>query len=672
MPFHEVRAKAFRILERDQIDFIADHIAREVKFDETAFRWEHIDDLAQSFKLNLRPILTPVDWSASSGQTSLIEAVNFLKDAFGKGRSLGQYALEAFPLQVIPETARRYLYHPNPTGQRRLLPDRYEFLIYRLTRNGLEAGDVFCRDSVRFRSFDDDLVNGERWQHKDQLIADTGSAILKQPIREHLAELEPLLERRLVEVNERIASGENQHFKIKKQGDKVRWTLPYPQGDEPINHAFFDRLKQVDIASVLHFTNRHCHFMEVFDHVLGRYAKQEADDRTISACLVAWATNMGLGRMGDNSDMGYATLAATSDNFIRLETLREANDRVSNAIATLPMFEHYDIGDTIHSSSDGQKFETAINTINARYSPNYFGLKKGVDSYSMVANNVPVNADIIGANDHESHYVFDLLFNNTTDIQPEIHSTDTHGTNEVNFAILNVFGYQFAPRYRDIYDKVGEALYGFKHPSQYDKNMVLRPIRKLNPGLIIEEWDNIQRIMVSLALKTTTQHIIVRKLSAYLRKNKTRRALWEYDNIIRSLYLLDYIDSPTLRRNVQQALNRGESYHKLRRAVSYANFGKLRFKTEHEQQLWGECARLLTNCIIYYNTSILSSLLDYYEKTGNGQGASLHNQVSPIAWQHINFYGRYEFNKGPEVINMEALIAELARVQTSPEPSLIG
>lgn len=27
--------------------------------------------------------------------------------------------------------------------------------------------------------------------------------------------------------------------------------------------------------------------------------------------------------------------------------------------------------------------------------------------------------------------MFDLLFNNTTQIQPEVHSTDTHGTNEV-------------------------------------------------------------------------------------------------------------------------------------------------------------------------------------------------------------------------------------------------
>jgi TnpA family transposase len=115
-----------------------------------------------------------------------------------------------------------------------------------------------------------------------------------------------------------------------------------------------------------------------------------------------------------------------------------------------------------------------------------------------------------------------------------VHSTDTHGTNEVNFAILHFFGYQFAPRYKDIYGTVKKSLYGFKHPSQYG-DILIKPVRKINTKLIIEEWENIQRIMLSLALKTTTQSIIVRKLSAYARKNKTKSALWEYDNIIKSL-----------------------------------------------------------------------------------------------------------------------------------------
>ena len=114
------------------------------------------------------------------------------------------------------------------------------------------------------------------------------------------------------------------------------------------------------------------------------------------------------------------------------------------------------------------------------------------------------------------------------------------------------------------------------------------------------------RIIVSLALKATTQSTIVSKLSAYARNNRTKRALWEYDNLIQSVYLLNYIDSASLRQNVQRAVNRGESYHQLRRTISYANYGKLRFGTEYEQHLWSECSRLIANCIIFYNATLLS------------------------------------------------------------------
>ncbi len=94
---------------------------------------------------------------------------------------------------------------------------------------------------------------------------------------------------------------------------------------------------------------------------------------------------------------------ATPENYIRLETLRAANDQVSNALAAVPIFRQDDLDGSLHSSSDGQKFETRLSTINARHSPKYFGLKKGVVAYTMVANHVPVNAQIIGANEHESH-----------------------------------------------------------------------------------------------------------------------------------------------------------------------------------------------------------------------------------------------------------------------------
>ena len=265
-----------------------------------------------------------------------------------------------------------------------------------------------------------------------------------------------------------------------------------------------------------------------------------------------------------------------------------------NATAALPIFHHYDIGGVVHSSSDGQKFEMAVRTFNARHSPKYFGLKKGIVPCTLVANNVPVNARNISADDHESHFVFDILHNNSTDIQPDIHSVDTHGTNHVNAALLYVFGDQFAPRYKDICDKVRTSLTAFHHPSRYGE-AILKPIRKIRENDIIREWDECRRIFVSLARKDTMQSTLVRKLSSHARHSRTKRALWEYDSIHTSLHLLNYVDSPSLRQNIQKALNRGENYHQLARAISYAGFGKLRFKTEYEQELWSECSRLIAN-----------------------------------------------------------------------------
>lgn len=658
--FQDVQEKAFEILDRRKLELVADHLSTKAQFDETAFQWQHVDKLAGQFKRNLRPVLSAVEFEGTPGRDAIIEAAEFLKAAFEKQKAIGHYAEDAVPTRFIPESVKRYIYG---AGKGRLIPDRYEFLFFKHLRNGLEAGDIFCRHTTRFRSLDDDLISDENWKHKDKLIEESGLTALNQPVSKHLSELKRRLENRITEVNQRIADGENEHFQVKKQGQQVRWSLKYPSDAESVNHPVFDALSQVDIGSVLQFTNQHCNFMDHFDHVLGRYVKQSFDETSITACLIAWATNMGLGRMAEISDIGYNTLSSTSDNFIRLETLKAANDCVSNAIAEFPIMRHYDIAETVHSSSDGQKFETRIPTINARHSPKYFGLKKGVVAYTLVANHIPVNARIIGANEHESHFVFDVLYNNTTDVQPEVHSTDTHGTNEVNFAILHTFGYQFAPRYKDIFETVSTSLYGFRHPSQYDDNFVLKPIRKINEDLIADEWDNFQRIMVSLALKTTTQNIIVGKLSAYARRNKTRRALWEYDNIIKSLYLLDYVDSPPLRKNVQKALNRGESYHQLRRAVAYANFGKLRFKSEHDQQIWQECSRLITNCIIFYNATLLSRLLQHAEDTGDEEVADMLKQVSPVAWQHINFYGRYEFGKQPNAIDLEAIIEKLVKLR---------
>ena len=281
-----------------------------------------------------------------------------------------------------------------------------------------------------------------------------------------------------------------------------------------------------------------------------------------------------------------------------------------------------------------------------------------MSAYTLVANHVPINARIIGTHEHESHYVFDLLYNNTSDIKPERHSTDTHGTNQVNFWILRTFGYGFAPRYRDLHKKM-QTLVAFEHPSHY-ADMLIKPARKVYDELIVKEWPNIQRIMASLAQKDVTQATIVRKLSSYARQNQTKKALWELDNICRTLYILDFIDDVDLRQSVQKALNRGEAYHRFRKAVAYVNGGKFRVHTEAEQQIWNECSRLIANAIIFHNTALLSKVYAQKVAAGDHEAIAILRGISPVAWQHINLFGTFEFNETNTKVDIDALAARYA------------
>ena len=348
-----------------------------------------------------------------------------------------------------------------------------------------------------------------------------------------------------------------------------------------------------------------------------------------------------------------------------METLNQANDALSNDIAKLEILQHYNIQEgVLHASADGQKFESRLHTFKTRYSSKYFGTNKGVSAVTLVANHVPVNARVIGANEHESHYIFDLLFNNTSEIKPDVLSTDTHGVNHVNFALLDLFDYTFAPRYAQ-FGRVIEDMFTVNVSN--DNKPVLSLKKPIRADAIVQEWETIQRIVISLQRKTTSQAALIRKLSTYSNTHPLVQALTEYDRLVKASYLLNYIDDAALRNYVQRALNRGEAYHQLRRAVASVNGNRFRGSSDQEIDIWNECARLLTNAIIYFNSLILSNLLAYYRAAGDQENLELVKKVSPVAWLNVNLNGTYSFTFEQNVINMAEILSPLTGESGKPK-----
>ncbi len=133
--------------------------------------------------------------------------------------------------------------------------------------------------------------------------------------------------------------------------------------------------------------------------------------------------------------------------------------------------------------------------------------------------------------------------------------------------------------------------------------------------------------------------------------------MWELDSIYRTIYLLKFIDNVELRQSVQKALNRGEAYHRFRKAIAFVNSGKFRVQTEEQQQLWNDCSRLIANIIIFYNMSLLSRIYDHMVATGDLAGIELLKGVAPVAWQHVNLFGNLEFSEREALVDLDALAA---------------
>ncbi|MCO4182180.1 Tn3 family transposase, partial [Proteus terrae] len=63
--------------------------------------------------------------------------------------------------------------------------------------------------------------------------------------------------------------------------------------------------------------------------------------------------------------------------------------------------------------------------------------------------------------------------------------------------------------------------------------------------------------------------------------------------------------------------------------------------------------------IIYYNSALLSRLLERLEAEGNTKGIDALTRISPVAWQHILLNGHYTFQNSNEIIDLDELVAGL-------------
>ncbi|MGB0067237.1 MAG: transposase, partial [Isosphaeraceae bacterium] len=362
-----------------------------------------------------------------------------------------------------------------------------------------------------------------------------------------------------------------------------------PERTVELERLIDERLPFVELSELLIEVDGWTHFSDDFEHAGGTEPRSRELRRHLYAAVLAQACNLGPTRMARISDLTYQKLARCTNWYFRDETLKAATTRLVNFQYHQPLSRSWG-GGTL-SLSDGQRFPVSGKVRMATALPRYFGYGKGVTFYTWTADQFSqYGTKVIPATVRNATYVLDEILDNETELPLLEHTTDTAGYTEIVFALFDLLGLQFSPRIRDLGD---QQLYRLDRSRSY-RNLEPRLKGRIRRERILCRWDDLLRVAGSLKRGWVTASLLISRLQSYRRQNALTRALLEYGRLVKTIFILRYLESEQFRRRINTQLNKGESLHSLREFLFFANRGKIRRKQGEEQVHQATCLNLLT------------------------------------------------------------------------------
>jgi TnpA family transposase len=325
------------------------------------------------------------------------------------------------------------------------------------------------------------------------------------------------------------------------------------------------------------------------------------------------------------------------------ENLRQASDVVVAFTKALKLRIHFkDDPELTFTSSDGQKFEVAGDSLLARPSFKYFGNRRGVTAYNYTDDTLLLFDSLVcSAGDREATYLLNGLVN-TQVVDSDVHSSDSHGATEPVFGCTYLLGVRFEPRIKNF---LRQQLYSIEAVSRYkDLNYPLMPSGRIQTERIEEQWDAILRLITTIRLHHSSPSELFSRLNSYASENPLYRGLKEFGRLIKTIFITRYVDDVEMRQRVHRQLNRGESVHQLVKSVWFGRHGQMGWVSRQDQEIAETAKRLILNCIICYNylhlSQLISKISDREERRAFVKRLS---KLSVLTHHHINFNGIYDF-----------------------------
>ena len=602
---------------RGEVQVLAD-LASEDPLLRAADRWKTLRKFAPA-------LIEALAFKATRANDPMLVALKLLRDLNQSGRR--EIPPDA-PMPFRKEWRRLVLAEGRPN--RRL----YETAVLATLRDKLRSGDVWVERSSNYRRFDSYLL-------PQSAVPDVAANLgLPATADEWLATRGAELDQRLKRFARRLRRGELDGVELRNERLHV---APVKASAPPEARIFADGIEallpQVRITELLHEVNRATGFASAFTNL--RTGERCDDENALLAAVLADATNLGLGRMAAASHgVTRDKLIWTANAYIRPETYEAALARIIDAHHALPVASTWGDGST--SSSDRQFFRSArrgdaAGEVNARY-----GQDPGLGFCTHVSDqHGPYSVRVMSATNHEAPYVLDGLMHHGTSLRIGTHYTDTGGASDHVFILCAMLGFRFCPRLRDFPDRKLATI----EPAAAYKDLAPVIGRRVRVDVIREHWDEILHLVTSLQAGTVLPSAMLKRLAAFQRQNQLDLALQELGRIERTLFMLDWLESPQLRQHCQAGLNKSEQRHVLAQVICTFKQGRIADRGLEAQQFRASGLNLVIAAIVYWNSTCIADAIAHLRARGLPTPDALLAHTSPLTWEHVGFSGDFLWDR---------------------------
>lgn len=457
--------------------------------------YQALESSSRKLQGRVSGILQILNFNPEHSETKIMKAISHYAEKTGMVTS-------ASPQAFLSPDLKAHL----KDDQGRFRTSLYKSLLFSSVSHGIKSGSINLSDTHKYKSFEEYLYPKELWE-KDK------NKLLKQVGLEAFVDCQSILNKyrqalydQYQSTNDRIENEKNSHIRFDKKGKYILQTPPVERPENTELSAFFPQSKYIALPDILSIIQNHCHYLSSFVHHSPKYTSTKPDPSTFYAGIMGYGCQLGIQLMAQISQgVDENELENTANWYFSNDNLKRANNKVLQFIQTLELPECFRKSpDSLHTSSDGQKYQVPKESLNANYSFKYFGKGRGVSVYSFIdERHLLFHSEVISSSEREAAWVIDGLMHNDV-IKSDIHSTDTHGYSEIIFGVMHLLGYVFAPRIKNLKK---QQLYTFPEDTiGYYKQQGYQviPDRYIQVDLIEKYWDDILRFIVTIKLKHTT------------------------------------------------------------------------------------------------------------------------------------------------------------------------